>query len=448
MKFSQFNSIRPHQGKFALYNSLTQQVIFIVPELEELLKAALHEGIDNLEEFHPTFYHYLREQEFIVPDSDDEVEKVKEISRRIDENPEEFLLTINPTMNCNFKCWYCYETHIKQSRLNTDIITRIQHFIEKTSGRESLKTFSLSFFGGEPLLHFSKTVIPLIDHFTETCRGKSIDFSISFTTNGYLIKQEFIDYFAERKIKPAFQITLDGYREDHDKVRFVSANEGSYDEIIKNIRLLIQNRFYVRLRVNYTDKNIAESHRIADEFQDISHEIRDGYLFFDFHRVWQNSSEGNINDVVNENMDSIRDNGFRVQGKYVPNNVLESCYADKRNSAVINYNGDIYKCTARDFTQANRAGYIDEQGELIWENDYLETRMGAKFKNRPCLTCRILPLCNGGCSQHALEHIGEDYCIYNGDEGEKDEVVKAKIEEILRNIDETASPVSAELTEA
>ncbi len=48
---------------------------------------------------------------------------------------------------------------------------------------------------------------------------QQLNFNISFTTNGYLIKQEFIDYFKERAISPGFQITLDGYREEHDKVR-------------------------------------------------------------------------------------------------------------------------------------------------------------------------------------------------------------------------------------
>ena len=322
MKFSQFNSILPHQGKFALYNSYTQAVIFIVPELEELLAAAIREGIDGLKEFHPTFYQYLMEQEFIVDDALDEVEKVKALSRSIDENPEEFLLTINPTMNCNFSCWYCYETHIKKSKLDTDIFTRVEKFVEKTSSREGLKFFSLSFFGGEPLIYFNKIVVPLIDHFTESCRSNNINFNISFTTNGYLIKQEFIDYFKERAISPGFQITLDGYREEHDKVRHVGTN-GSYDKIISHVRLLVQNRFSVRLRVNYTDRNIHTSHKIADEFRDIPQELRDNYLFFDFHRVWQNSGEGDIRAIVDVNMDFVRQDGFQVQGPYVPNNVWE-----------------------------------------------------------------------------------------------------------------------------
>ncbi|MCX8481481.1 MAG: SPASM domain-containing protein, partial [Sediminibacterium sp.] len=252
--------------------------------------------------------------------------------------------------------------------------------------------------------------------------------------NAYLINQEFIDYFTKNKITCSLQITLDGYKEKHDLVRFVSAKKGSYDEIIQHIKLLITNHFFVRLRVNYTDKNITDTYKISEEFLGIDKKIIDNYLMMDFHRVWQNDKVDDTNLILDENVEIIRDNGINVSTKNSPNNVRDSCYADKLNSAVINYNGDIFKCTARDFTSVKRAGYINQNGELIWENDYLEKRMDAKFRNKPCLTCKIMPICNGGCSQHALEaweNGEEDYCVYHGDENEKDNVIKTKIDELL-----------------
>lgn len=429
MKFSQFNSIIPYEDKFALYNSFNQKVLFLVPELRELLVAGVAEGIDNLEDVHPTFYKYLLENEFIVDNLINEVDKVKELARSVDESTQKFILTINPTMNCNFKCWYCYETHIKQSKMTRDMIGRIQSFISSTANLKGLEVFALAFFGGEPLLYFKKDVVPIIDFFVDKCIEKDLLFELSFTSNGYLVNQEFIDYFENKNIKCSLQITLDGYKEEHDKVRFVSKTKGSYEEIIKNIRLLITNRFHVRLRVNYTDQNIHNTSKIAEEFADLPKEIQD-YILFDFHRVWQDHKVDDTSDYMEQNIDNIRDQGFNATGGYSPNNVRESCYADKRNSAVINYNGDIYKCTARDFTTENRAGYINENGELVWQDNYLERRMSSKFKNKPCLTCRIMPLCNGGCSQHAMEKV-EDYCVFHGDESEKSRVVKTKVDEII-----------------
>ncbi|WP_449388629.1 radical SAM protein [Chryseobacterium lineare] len=432
MKYSQFNSIVYIDDEYYLYNSFNQKFLVIDPILKDLLEASKNENIEDLEEIHPTFYHYLIAEEFIIPLEIDEIEKVKKIARAVDENQSNFLLTINPTMNCNFKCWYCYETHVKTSKFSQSMIEKVGKFIEKTAMKPAMSYFQLAFFGGEPLLYFKKDVVPVIIKLQEECVKNSVDYSVSFTTNGYLIDDYFIDFFKSRKITPSFQITLDGYREKHDEVRFVSAKKGSYHEIVKNIKRLINNSFFVRLRVNYTSENITDTYKISEEFNDIPADIKQKYLLMDFHRVWQDSQNDNINEIVDENTDRIKENGIQVK-HMTPDNVRNSCYADKRNSAVINYNGDLFKCTARDFTTAKRAGYIDDDGDLIWEDNYLERRMNTKFKNKPCLSCRLLPICNGGCSQHAMEAEEKqtEYCVYYGDDQLKDEVVVSKIKEVV-----------------
>jgi uncharacterized protein len=431
MKYSQFNAIIPYGEKHALYNAFNGKVIFLEEMLKDLLIAARHEGIDELQKVHPSFYSYLAKQSFIVENTVDEIDKVKQLSKTIDENPSIFALTINPSMNCNFKCWYCYETFIKKSRLDEEMIDRINIFVGKKM--QKVEFLTLAFFGGEPLLYFEKDVTPIIDNYAMICSAKGVEPSVSFTTNGYLINQAFVDYFKYKNISPSLQITLDGYKEKHDLVRFVSANKGSYDRIIKNIKLLLLNKFPIRLRINYTNDNLEDTHKIGEEFKDIPQEILDNYLLFDYHRVWQNDQLDDLNIVLQKNTAILTEKGIKTSTNYSPNNVKESCYADKRNSAVINFNGDLYKCTARDFTTVKREGYLDEQGDLVWENDNLEKRMNAKFNNKPCLSCPIMPLCNGGCSQHALEHIasGEEYCVYKGDEKEKMLVVKTKIDEII-----------------
>ena len=159
----------------------------------------------------------------------------------------------------------------------------------------------------------------------------------------------------------------------------------------------------------------------------------DRFLIFDFHRVWQNDKTDDLGTVLLEKIAYFRDRGFKVSSKYAADNVRNPCYADKHSSAVINYNGDVFKCTARNFATADRAGFIDDDGTLRWNDGYIDGRMTAKFKNPPCLRCKILPLCNGGCSQHAMENVGRDYCVYRGDEREKDKIVISRVEAILES---------------
>lgn len=434
MKYSQFNSIVPFNNQYALFNSFEKKVIMLEPELKELLEAGKRDGIDELSEIHPEFYDYLKEEYFLVDENVNEVQKVKEISKKIDNNPNMFFLIVNPTMNCNFKCWYCYETHIKKSRLEETVLDSVNKFITKTVSQKSIKSFILSFFGGEPLLYFNRNVTPMIDHLVEECKKYDTEFNIAFTTNGYLLNDEFINYFVDRNLEAGLQITFDGYGEEHDKVRFVNKTRGSYNEIVSNIKnLLKHDNFFVRARINYTHENIHNCFKIVDEFSYLSEEEKKKKLLFDFHRVWQDDEPDGTNIVADENAEKMKTKGFNTKVMYSINNVQDPCYADKRNSATINYNGDLYKCTARDFLPKNRVGYLTQDGDLVWENNHLERRMEAKFKNKPCLQCRLLPLCNGGCSQHAVEHIelGDEYCIYNSDDHEKDKVVLSKIEEIV-----------------
>lgn len=436
MKYSQFNSIVTFDERHHLYNSFTQKFIVIDSTLKEMLEAAIVEGVDGLDEFHPDFYAYLKSEEYLIPNEVDEVQKVVELARSVDENNNSFLLTINPTMNCNFKCWYCYETHIKKSAVTVEMIDKIGMFMEKTAKRDGMRYFSLAFFGGEPLLYFKRDVVPMILQMQKVCSENFVDYSIGFTTNGYLVDQNFIDFFKSNNMTPSLQITLDGFKEEHDKVRFVNASKGSYDEIIANVKLLLMNEFPVRLRINYTTENLPNSYKIASEFTDIPKEILDRYLVMDLHRVWQDSKNDDIQIAVDKVVGEVRKERVPVEHMTL-NNVRDSCYADKRNSAVINYNGDLFKCTARDFTTVTRAGYLSEEGDLVWENDYQERRMKAKFKNKPCLTCRLMPLCNGGCSQHAMEAVekGVEYCVFSGDENQKTAVIKAKIEEIIEALE-------------
>lgn len=82
------------------------------------------------------------------------------------------------------------------------------------------------------------------------------------------------------------------------------------------------------------------------------------------------------------------------------------------------------------FIDTPRDGYLNSEGDIIWENDSLEKRMGAKFTNKPCMECKIMPICHGGCSSKPLEK-GDNYCIFDFDDNRK---MDAVMEKLLYNI--------------
>lgn len=427
MKVSQFSTFVPQNDMVVGYNTYTDHFIALNEALHEMIKSGeAHNNIDELADYHPDFYSALVDGGFIVDDELDEVQLIKDVVKKVDQNERFYTLTINPTMNCNFKCWYCYETHVKGSKMVVSTLDRLFAMIDlQLETMTSLEQYAISFFGGEPLLNYRDVVVPVLEYAIPRIKAKGIKPTISFTSNGYLVTQDMVDYLTSFP-QVLFQITLDGNRETHDTIRFINKRKGSYDKIMENVRMMLASKLQITLRINYTQKTLLGITDIIPDLLVLGPELRET-LIVDFHQVWQDGDD--LGELTNDVLAEFQKEGLYVDAPYkFPNNVISSCYGDKKNSVVVNYNGDIYKCTARDFTKKNRMGYLAEDGRLIWENDLDTIRLDSKFKNKPCLSCFMMPVCNGGCSQHAVEHGAEEeeYCIYDFDEDKKQQLVLDK----------------------
>ena len=275
-----------YKEKYIGHNGLSNRYVVLEPDLFHLLEAARNKGqLAELKGAHSEFYQYLKENAFIVADDFDELQACIDRYRAIDFDKTRYELHINPTMNCNFKCWYCYETHIKKSRLNTETQNHIAKFVrELLYKKPDIKDFQLNWFGGEPLLYFNNAVLPIMKRIYAITQEKKVELSTYFTSNGLLIDQNVIDSCQAYGVT-GFQITLDGHRERHNRVRFISQSKGSYDKIRDNIKRLVRNEIKVNVRINCDRETLNGLEKIADDFFDMTAADRD-YLTFDFHKIW------------------------------------------------------------------------------------------------------------------------------------------------------------------
>lgn len=364
----------------------------------------------------------------VIDDSVDEVSLVRDLIEKNDYDDSVFHLHINPTLDCNFKCWYCYENHKSGSLMSSSTKDSVVRLVENiVSDYPGLKRFNLSFFGGEPLIGFHKIARPLIVSIREICQRKQIDMHIHFTSNGYLLNDAMLEFFNE--YKSSFQITLDGHRPFHDKVRKKADGSGSYDVILKNIKALADRENQVLVRVNYTKENIGSIKDIADDLAVIPEHVRT-FISVDLQQVWQDADSSAGEDLRKMVLDFCRDidkSGIRCTSHYIRDLVRNSCYGDKRNYVLVNYDGYVYRCTARDFNEDNRAGVLHADGCIEYYDNALEKRLAAKFSKTVCHTCRIAPLCAGGCCQQAVEHT-DDECIYGYTSDDIDAIVADRFE--------------------
>ena len=421
MKYSNYNTILPLSEKLGLvYCGSTDQFVIYKRALTPLLESI---SADQLAIEAPSLYAELVRGGGIVNDEENEFVKLKRLADEVECSPKTYRLILNPTMDCNFKCWYCYENHITGSKMSTEVLNRVLLMISRIiRTQKDLEFFDLSFFGGEPLLYYDEIVRPILDHCRRECQRFGVHLLVNFTSNGYLINDKKIAHLTEKDELKSFQITLDGNRERHDKTRFPLRGEGSYNIILTNVKRLLDCGIEVILRINYTASNILS---VKDALNDINtiDEKKRKLLTISFHRVWQDRRIQNLSDsIVTDIVELFRKEFPNVGDAFSMNNLRNPCYADKVYEAVVNYDGNVFKCTARDFSSENKSGILSNDGNIIWTEN-INSRRKTKLSRQICRKCRILLLCGGGCSQKAIESNGEEICLEGLDNEDMDRIV-------------------------
>lgn len=418
-KFSIFNSrISLSEKTDLLYNALSDRFMLIKKDIQTNDFTNITESSDLHKE--------LVQGGFAVDINKDEIEAVKSLSNKIINDESLFYLIINPTLSCNFKCWYCYETNKPKEFMDESLIHKVKLFIHTQA--EKRKSLQISFFGGEPLLGHEHIVKPLMEYAKAVTTQTGCKLSVGFTTNGFLINDSLISFWTENNVT-CVQITLDGNKELHNNTRFPFIGCDTYSVIIQNVKKLLDAKIKVILRFNCTNQNIES---FGETIDDLSALPNKSHLTIQLHQVWQNANI-DITEKVDDLIDLFVESGFNAS-RSLFDNVRKPCYGDLKNSAIINYNGDVFKCTAVDFATAKRNGFLNDSGEIVWENDDLQKCLLCKFTNKPCLKCRLLPICNGACSQKYIQNEGDEFCINNFDERKKDHVVLDKFKFYISNL--------------
>ncbi len=396
MKTSRYNFFVSYKDRIICFNGVSGKVFSVSKEYEF---NKIRQYIEN-----PNYYNnltaFLLKNNFIIEDLTDEIELFK-LNNRISVFDNSFHLIINPTLECNFNCWYCYEKSVK-GRMSDDTQQKIIELIKNLIVKKKINKLTLSWFGGEPMLYLQQVIYPITLFSKIFCERHNVEFRTNATTNGFLLSEEKIRLLKKINMS-CFQITLDGNKETHNKVRNQSGRP-SYDEIIKNITTIctfIPNAKII-LRINYTNDILKFD--IRETLSLFPQQIRKN-IRIDFQRVWQTRRERNTEDLL-KGINTASEMGFApsvCNGFSV--NKYHHCYVDKFNFAHINWDGKVYRCTARDYSKEYVCGELGEFGNIVW-NAGINERMfvQSNFDNEICLPCKLLPICTGPCFQNYRDY--------------------------------------------
>lgn len=257
LRLSRWVTEYERDGIIALFHILNIDVVFLGSELKELV-SLLRFGttIDHIVARFPQYgadlvglIGELSGRGIVVPFQTDD-EAFLNVKREESVPPigiETLYLLL--TDSCNLRCSYCFilngmpEGYRHNSMTWETAKEAVDMFFANIQRnppeyKRSLKV--INFYGGEPLVNF-RLIQKIVGYVEATYTGEmevlGEEFIYSLVTNGTLIDEEIAAYLAGH---PRINVTVsaDGKKEIHDQKRVYLGGGGSFDDVLRGIRLL------------------------------------------------------------------------------------------------------------------------------------------------------------------------------------------------------------------
>lgn len=388
MRPSKYNYYIPYKGKYLFFNGISKKFFMVSNEHHKDIEHIIcHPELYKKQ--YASFIQKVSAAKFIVEDDVDEVKEAQEIfiSKR---DTNVYKLMILPTYACNLSCWYCVQKHrnLRLSPHAVDLIKRhIHYYLDK---HKDISCLMLSWFGGEPLLAFD-LIMDISSYAQKVCKKNNVLFSNTITTNATLLDKDKIEALKQVDMS-FFQITLDGCKEEHDKVKHLQGCS-SYELILGNIKNLLEAipQATCSLRFNYTDKNMDPQEFLDGINERIPATLRKN-IILSFKKVWQVD-----NGVIDQNkMDELfeRAKSYHYRMDTAANFAI--CYVECRHYNTVFPNGWVDKCDNVDPEMAR--GRLKEDGSILWGDELAFWKHNSFVENESeCFACKYLPVCNGPC---------------------------------------------------
>lgn len=429
------------EDKNVLINMLNS-AIDIVDDITRKKIEDMQNGIKEITyEEEPKLYTQLKARGYLYENEADEVEVKNRIIKMDSIVKSKFRhlgFTICPTMGCNLRCTYCFESDDlhKDFAIMTDqqLDSIFRYILEKKQERETqnaeinkVSPIQIKLFGGEPLLKCNKPIIEKILRFS-----LENNIRVAIITNGTTVP-EYMDLLKEYKSIVAIQITVDGPERIHDQRRIRANGAGTFEEICKNIELILALGITIQFRINVDRENIY----YLNELEDIIKERKwnKNPLFVPYASPVLDFC-GNMEGALKEHemYEILLEKGFygkkdsfiqRIVSpcigyveKFFDENVkikpwkMSYCEATSGGELCFSPEGSITTCLTAIGKVDMEVGNFTEK-EVRIDNDKLAKWAGRNILRIPkCRECKFAFLCGGGCPAMALERNRDiDCCI-------------------------------------
>jgi len=172
--------------------------------------------------------------------------------------PERLLFQWHVTDRCNLLCSHCYQDAQHSAEPSFEelllILEQFKKFIHSCREQSKNRRFKahITVTGGEPFVR--EDFIDLLERLAADSRL----FSFAILTNGTLLTPKIIQTLS--RLKPGFvQVSIDGARETHDRIRGV----GRYEQAVEGLKLLVRGRIPTHISFTAHRDNFQDFPRVA-----------------------------------------------------------------------------------------------------------------------------------------------------------------------------------------
>lgn len=413
---SKYNIRINRDNKIYLWNTLSGNLISVREEkLNEIQQGYIQ--LDSL------FAKKMFEYGFVVDDNFDETGFVllKERQMQYADDIESFYVTVATTLNCNYRCNYCFEKNVLCDLKMTKEVQKktVNYIIGMIKGNRLCKKFRITWFGGEPLL-YPEIIKNISEPIIEYCDANSIDYGATVITNASLLTQDVFTILKQCKVS-RLQITIDGSKEMYCKQKGVDAS--LYDKVIDNI-INIAGNINISIRINYLPGMEESIYELTEfllkdcclngkikiylaqvrSYDDLEHEKQINAKFLEFNNEFIKCMQCEFGKTSISDKHPVRTNSF--------------CQLACKLGGCIGPKGELYRC---EHALGHSELEVGNVGSGLFYNavdaKYLDVQHDAK-----CFDCKMFPICLGGCKNDIVNKTTAINC---------DAYVRASAERIL-----------------
>jgi uncharacterized protein len=400
-RLSSYNLVvQKKNDKVILTNTITKAIIEID---RSVFKHLINE---NFADIPPEQLKDFNRLGFIVQPNLDEFLylKYQHYSTRFDQDIPS--IHICPTLDCNFSCPYCFESpDFSGLMMSDETADSIIRYFENRA--EKWKAIGVRWFGGEPLLAFSR-IRDLSERIISICSQNDIFYQATMATNGYLLDKEKLKVLKNYRVFK-LQITLDGIPDVHNSRRFERNSKSTFKRILENIILSTQMDFKVVVRINI-DKETYPSFGELLDILDSRIEKKDqieiftwptndcGYRELDIHTSATLYTFKEYASVLEpEIIRLVTTHGFLMYNHRTE--LHFRCPLYNIGSFYMDPLGHVYNCGFYLGIKAHAYGKLLPDGriKIINLEKNLEPFKYDAFNTKECRNCKILPYCFGKC---------------------------------------------------